>query len=253
MDIPVVIAQDKKINDGEDAPGIHEAVKAATSFKNRCSIIEPYANRFSKADLNWMNDLIAAYKPHHNSKNPFEFELWCIERWYWICKWIIENNEHGALAIDSDVLIFCNASKVNLNAAWMAPTLFISREIASWLPRQIIEVLRTGRFVATMKRFGGKHLSDMYVLPATGCFSSKRLVGKEEMFDGNLFLKEGSYGFEGHKDVYFINGEPYWLKQRTMTRLLSIHCWGDAKDKMGSIWNQAIESRKGKPQRLTLC
>lgn len=253
MDIPVVIAQDRKLNKGKDALNTQCAAMSAAFFMNRNCIIEPDRESPSQKDLDWQDDLFNAYKPHHTSENPFEFELWCLERWYWICKWIIENDEPGALAIDSDVLIFCNVDKVDLNTAWMAPTLFISRDLAHWLPKQIINVLETGSFRWEMKQLGGKHVSDMYVLPATGCFNSKRQIGQEETFDGNLFYKEGTYGFEGHKDVYFINGEPYWLRGRMLTKLLSIHCWGAAKQKMDLIWSQSLDSRKGKCRRLTLC
>lgn len=252
MDIPVIIAQDKKLNRGESAPGIQYAACSAQFFANRCAIIEPEKWQ-TGIDLDWQTDLINTYKPHHTSENPIEFELWCLERWYWICKWIIENNEPGALAIDSDVLLFCDVNKVDLSSAWMTPTLFVSREVAGRLPKEIIRVLSEGSFKETMKRLGGKHLSDMYVLPATGCFNSKRQMGAEESFDGNLFFREGTAGFEGHKDIYFINGKPYWPRSGSLTKLLSIHCWGKAKKKMGSIWSQSLRSIDGKFQRLTLC
>jgi hypothetical protein len=68
----------------------------------------------------------------------------------------------------------------------------------------------------------------------------------------NLFnIGPNKVKFEDHRDVWFINGLPYWVMNGKLRKGATLHCWGRAKTRIPEIVKQSRESHL-EPKRLTL-
>ena len=53
-----------------------------------------------------------AEKYRHMNTTPFEFELFCYQRWFAIYEYMLEQNLKDVWCMDSDVLLYCNIEEI---------------------------------------------------------------------------------------------------------------------------------------------
>ena len=223
--------------------------EAAVAYGNSVFVLEPFpcpaVDEFRKYYL-------------HNSPNPVWFERWCFEQWIYLAEWMELANQKVVFKIDSDTLIFTDLGKIWKDCGcptittWV-PDMFITANMAMQVSNYIIETFREGLEIE--RQLPANHASDQSVI---GSFVKGRssdplwLNNSETMLCDSLFSTHEGPTYEDHKDVWFVQGQPCWVRPNCYTKLLTLHCWGAAKTKMDVIWNQSRSSIGVNPVRLAI-
>ena len=223
------------------------AKQSAVTFGNTVSILEPFPC-----------PAVEEFRAHyfHDSPNPDWFEKWCFEQWLLLADWMNANNKEVVFKMDSDCLVFFDLERLWDSIARPMFTIpnadtFVTRSGARLMAEYILESFRIGK--AKERCAPGCCLSDCYLLD-----TEKRRLGSVDMTTGEWvidttpFNLHGAPPFEGHKDIWFIQGQPVWIRPSGYSRMLTIHCWGDAKYKMDVIWSQSRQSIGGSHVRFHL-
>jgi len=240
----IVIPQNRELNNGRLFDGIDTAIECARAWGNEVSVVEPFA-------CPAVDELRKLYK--HHSPNGFLFERWCFEQWVYMPTWIDQCGGGTVFKADSDVLVFTNLDRPDVvpdaNPFFQG---YIDKPAALRISDGILDAFRKGTAEGQCAAAGG-HVADMYLLPAMlGLTYGLAHPYREVLFDLNMYMTHGEPEFEGHKDVWFVNGQPCWVRKSGCAKLLSLHCWGKAKKRLRDIWAQAQASRMGGPVRLTI-
>ena len=245
----IVTPQSRELTGGSLFCGIDTAIESAKAWGNEVSIVEPFA-------CTAVDEFRKVYE--HHSPNGFLFERWCFEQWLYMPTWIDHCGGGTVFKADSDVLIFANVAKVLEDGADITREInpffhgYINKETALRISDGILDAFRNGTAETQCARTGG-HVADMFLIPAIfglDCRAGHPI--RESLFDLNLYETCGEPDFEGHKDIRFVAGQPYWVRNSGDAKMLSIHCWGKAKRRMPAIWEQAKASTRGAPVRLTI-
>lgn len=201
----------------------------------------------------------------HHSINPPEFEKRCFRRWFVTMEYVKRSNIRRFMAIDSDVLTFCNLRETGFEIeAMLRSGDFRGEVIVPWIfTRRGIEL-----FCAFMHRVyesksqceEWKRIMESYVERRVPVITDIGLIdeflrpckhlnlfdpnGRNDVFDNNICLTGN--GFMSHLDrkrIVFWGGLPYAMtSDRRIVRMNSLHCWGPYKQQMEAIWKRSIES-----------
>lgn len=204
---------------------------------------DKYAQEFSKI-----------YK--HLSPNNFDYELFCILRWFYIYEYMKRNGINQAIYIDSDVLFNNVVDEMNIpkknfyycfnsghTSAFSISTIeslcnyimanYQNDEKIQWLQsiyeRRVKQGLPGG--VSDMTLI----LSYAYLNSATSYDLST--VRNCTVFDHNVQESDGFELYKGNKAIYYQNGNYYFRDNLTgmLIKAASIHFQGDAKLYMLSV------------------
>lgn len=237
----VVIPQNKELNSGQLFQHLDLTVRAAQAYGNRVFVMEPFESAAVKV-----------FRQHykHHSPNPGFFEKWCFEQWILLSEWLLYAGLDCVFKIDSDVLLFTDVGAVRSRCPWIS-TDYITAEQAMLLPDQIIGAFKSGEARTICAKHGG-HVCDMNLLPEFLGSSVDAAYNFHELaYDMNLYLCHTDTPVDGHKDIWFVNGQPLWVRSTGFTKMLSLHCWGPSKDHMPRIMEQSRQSIGNQPVRLT--
>lgn len=191
----------------------------------------------------------------HLSINPYNYELFCFQRWFVIQEFIKEQNIPFFLCLDSDVLIYCDINEVfNQYLQYdftickvMGPcfTLFNATSIAQFCDYMASfylepqKIPRLEKFYNEVKDGG---VCDMTMFTWYQQEVSDNVIDliyptKEgSCFDGNI---ADSMGFEmekGKKKIYWMNNLPFGklLETGSLIKFNGLHLQGGAKHQMPS-------------------
>jgi hypothetical protein len=224
---------------------------AAETFNNVVTVLNPF-------DCPGVTEFRKFYK--HDSPNAPWFEQLCFEQWLLIAEWMRRNKKEVIFKADSDTLIFANLQKYwedngMPRGSIPAPDSFVTLEYAEFYEHLILNSFQNGT-AGYISRKWGEHVADQFLLKdllvqmRCPCFDS----GKQSaVVDTGLYDLGGMPVHEGHKDIWFINGQPIWIRDIGFQKMLTLHCWGPSKKMMKSIWDQSRSSVNSNPVRLTLC
>jgi hypothetical protein len=228
------------------------AIEAARTYGNTVEVLEPFPCA-----------AVDEFRKHyrHNSPNAVWFQQWTFEQWLLLAEWMKTSNREVVFKIDSDALVFTNLQQLWESVGKPSPTrwipeIFVTAKVAMDFSDYIIETFKKGLEIERQALGGGTHAADQSILgglvtslnaPNLSCIRSR------EMLDDSIFSTHSEQVYEGHKDIWFVQGQPCWIRSGGYTRLLTMHCWAAAKKKMDAIWHQSRLSIGGPPVRMHLC
>jgi len=243
----VVIPQSPEVWGGRYFKFLEVTKAAALAYGNTVSVLEPFHC-----------PAVDEFRKHyrHQSPNPPWFEMWCFEQWLLMYDWMKSTGRDVVFKIDSDCLVF-----VDLQRLWESagkprftlptPESFLTLEGAAILAEYILDSFKSGKEIDRCER--GQCLCDGHLfIPFKQQMKAPDLQSPEQTMDTGIFNIHKGPSFEGHKDIWFVNGQPCWVRPDGYTRMLTIHCWGHAKHKMDVIWDQSRRSRGTAPVRLSI-
>lgn len=210
-----------------------------------------FLEHYNIADYSGASDDFAK-KYVHLSINPYDYELFCFQRWFIIWEFIQKEKLDYFVCLDSDVLIYCNIDEVfNSFLSYdftickiMGPcfTLFNSNSIDKFCS-YILSLYSTDTGLSRLRKFkesvkeGG--VCDMtaftwYQTDVSNNVYDLVVPFGNACFDGNI---SDSMGFEmskGVKKIYWINHLPYgrYKGQEPLIRFYGLHLQGGVKHKM---------------------
>lgn len=178
-----------------------------------------------------------AYK--HASPHPYEWELFCYQRWFYIAELARRRGFDQMLCIDSDVLVFARPeefvfSQGSLHACH-------DRDAGCWTIGQSIFTLKAlEEFCEYMLTH--QNGNDMATFTDWLCDVHTPCVNAARPFEGKAYdhhichttdWKSVPFGKIHMKEITFDKGQPYGMhKVIGRTRLLNLHFWGPTKHLM---------------------
>lgn len=192
----------------------------------------------------------------HMSAAPYEFELFCFERWFIIKDFVVENNISQFIYIDSDVLVFSNLTKAlkpfqhfsiaNTGVAMPAFTYFGNQSaiinfcdfmLMQYTEDRYQKRLKEGWEYLKPRNWGG--ICDMvffeyYFMDNPSNLGKLDLLINDSIFDEHI---RSSNGFEMENDIKkfkWINQQPYGfhLLFKKWIKFHGIHYQGHSKKMM---------------------
>lgn len=198
-----------------------------------------------------------AEKYVHLSINPYDYELFCFQRWYVINDFIKEHGITYFLCLDSDVLMYCDVNKAFSQflkydftiCKVMGPcfTLFNSTSIevfCNYMSSFYSDKKAFSRLEEFQKIVKDGGVCDMTMFTWYQQDVSDNVldliypVNDKSCFDGNI---SDSMGFEmknGKKKIYWIENLPFGKLTETgeFFRFNGLHLQGGAKHQMHRYW-----------------
>lgn len=226
------------------------------SNENILDFVEHYHRNDLESDkIKELRDLYV-----HLSPNSEWYELACIERWFLInelCK--KDPNIKNVLCIDSDILLFCDATKESLKfekwdytvSGFSGHTCYIkSPEVLENMTTFFLEVYKQSIPLALLKthyflnktRGIREGISDMYLLCQyaqyiginKGCFIEKKI--DDSVYDFNFQWEYNTYKYNYIDSLmYRIN-----IKTNEKTRINTLHFQGSTKRYMKKVYETGI-------------
>lgn len=192
----------------------------------------------------------------HMSSNPYEFELFCFQRWFIINEFVREQGLTHFLCLDSDVLLYCNVNEIFSRFLEFDFTvsqqhsphiaLFSGESLSRFC--DYITTLYTqpeylnrfrqnyGDFQAEQRQGG---ICDMFAFAlyqddVSGNVKELSDISEEYFFDGNINEADGFEMKSGVKKIYWKNNLPFAKIADTgsFLRLYGLHFQGGAKSKI---------------------
>lgn len=234
---------------GHRFPHLDASIESAESNGNEVIVLHPWK-------CEGIDKLKSVYR--HNNPNHPDFTFFNLSRWFLMRDWMESASVDVVFHMESDVLVFCkleelwNQCKICTYATIPVGSAFVTYRglvrITDWLQNTFES---------------GQELSRS-LIPGTS--SDQRniewFLAQEKMpdlcntahgmIDENLYVVENEPAHENHKDIWFIDGKPYWKTRSGMWKMSTLHCWGEAKTQVTSIWEQSLRSINGNPVRLTI-
>lgn len=191
----------------------------------------------------------------HQSPNPFDYELFCFQRWFILQQFVDRFNILQFVYLDSDVLLYCQVDQV-MNTLKTDMTVckeygpcytFVKNAallkdycrfiVASFVQEQ--EKKMTRAFMAKFADKGTPGLSDMVTLGAFASINHIDDIGKEGLpiyFDHNINCPN-VYAYNKKtslKKIYWLNNQPhlYNIYTKQYVRSWGLHFQGGAKSLM---------------------
>lgn len=189
----------------------------------------------------------------HLSINPYEYELFCFQRWFVIQEFAKEQDIPFFLCLDSDVLIYCDIDEVfNKYLQYdftickvMGPcfTLFNTTSIARFCDYMFsfyLEPQKTPRLEAFYKEVKDGGVCDMTMFTwyqqdvSNNVFDLIYPTKEKSCFDGNIADAMGFEMEKGKKRIYWIDDRPFGKLSDTgeFIRFDGLHLQGGAKHHM---------------------
>lgn len=195
----------------------------------------------------------------HLSSNSYDYEFFCICRWFYILEYMKNNNISSAYYQDSDVILNCDISDVFLNDKYLycfdsGHTSYFTIEILNRLCKFIFDMYEN-RFeellsIYDMKKHNNQNegISDMTLI-SLFAFNNENMVRdlsrrfNNSIFDHNVNCCDGCQMIYGKKMIFLNNGE-IMVKDNKVNKYISmrsIHFQGDSKRYMKYIVNYPDE------------
>lgn len=176
----------------------------------------------------------------HFGRDNFYAERFCIERWFYIRNLMREENLDRVLAIDSDVLLFCDAAKEAARfqdfelvcSRWDSrrrlPHFVNSRSVLERFCAFTLDVYRDARLLeevkeANRKKFNFYWISDMALWAAWGDRANAKTAYFDEYYEKGVFFDSSIYNVKDfrsafsyfpfaarrYKKIFFRDGKPW--------------------------------------------
>jgi len=216
------------------------------------AIAVPFARYYSRA-----NEFARQYV--HMSSNPHDFELACLQRWFVIHEWMVENSISSIIHLDGDVLLWCDVTELaakiapaqmTITGAWsphgtyvMSPG--ILQELCDFIVMHYVDPSRLDSMKERYQRehvatgtLGGIHDMLFFLWFAQANPTRVRDLGLPTngfAFDMNMEVSEGYKMFFGMKHICWKDGLPHALPVdgSSPVRLGILHFCGVNKAYMG--------------------
>lgn len=219
----------------------------------------------------------------HYSVNPWEFELFCFQRWFIIKEFIEKNNIHKFLHIDSDVLLYSDFTKeeeyvknlekydYTISFCCAHTSFFNKQEVIARYCNLVSEYFKDDSFFAQFANdpnnpyivFNSnkdikclKPLSDMtfwqYFSDVYGskCLNTSHFIKNNSMINFNMYSHGTTYGGIGniHNIIFNKENKPhlYVLEQNGLIRMHSLHFQGARKQLMPKYATYNLKEHIGK-------
>lgn len=205
----------------------------------------------------------ALYK--HNSPNPYEYELFCFQRWFVLKEFITKNNVKKCLYLDSDVMLYADLAKEHANFRNYDFTLSY-RAVAHCNYINTLDTLNNFcRFVldcyqdkAIFQRIHDKvqalnkrgylgGISDMilfneFVATCPDKIGEISTITGNSTYDGNINFSDGFEVEKGIKNIFWINKQPYGkhIQSDSLIRFNILHFQGSAKNSIKEYFTGEI-------------
>jgi hypothetical protein len=181
-------------------------------------------------------------------ENPKMFEKVCVARWFVLLKWMQDTGTDTVCHCDSDNLWFDDPFK--------SPHYIQGKPLVSWDQHACISA---GNCIVTMahvesfcaitrdyiKRsdFVPDRLNDIVLwgaaLASLGGYSDQNVVVNGVAFDHHMGWHDNQWEIDaqGYKKLVWMSDKPYcyYLPTAECVRLLNLHCWCAAEDRMGEF------------------
>lgn len=195
----------------------------------------------------------------HMSTNPYEFELYCFQRWFIINEFAAEMGLEHFLCLDSDVLLFCNVKEIfnkYLNfdfsiCGGYSPhvTLFNKRSLdnfCAYLTELYTNPEYLQRLAQRYQHYRENNISggncDMtafyyYQTDISDNIKELTTISDNSCFDQNILDSDGFEMNNGFKEVYWKDGLPYckFLDTGDHVRFYCFHFQGRAKSHISNF------------------
>lgn len=190
----------------------------------------------------------------HFSPNDYDYELFCIQRWFYIYAYMIKNEINHAIYIDSDVLLNCLPENIDTTKYYYCfnsgHTSIFSIETLEEICNYISYLYSDKEKIEWLKSIlerrqeeglpGG--VSDMTLLLSYVYNNSDKAVDLSrvkhlKVFDHNIQEDDDFELYKGCKAIYYIAGK-YYFKDNLTGHLIeagSMHFQGDAKVYMSAV------------------
>ncbi len=192
----------------------------------------------------------------HLSPNPYDYELFCFKRWFYLLEAMEKMEIKKALYIDSDVLLCAlseSLTEVEENCFFhchesphtMLVLLDVLRRFCGFMLQEYTDETKLNDLKLHYRRrieqnkIGG--VSDMtmtslfaYVMPHSCDLAS---LCRMPYYDHNVNCCDGFELFQGKKAIYYLEGNYYFRNNMTgiMVEVGSIHFQGDAKNHIEAV------------------
>lgn len=188
----------------------------------------------------------------HMSINPFNYELFCFQRWFVIRDFIRSQQMAHFLCLDSDVLLYCGVNEIfNRYLSYdftickeMGPCFSLFNEASIGKLCEYMSYLYTDqkafkRLEIFYRNVVNGGVCDMTALTWYQKDISDNVIDlvypvNNACFDGNIADPMGFEMEKGKKKIYWKENLPYgkYLKEGEMVRLYGLHLQGGAKHSM---------------------
>jgi len=186
---------------------------------------------------------------NHMSINPYNYELFCLQRWFVILDFVTKNNISHFLCIDSDVLLYCSVDDVFdkwldydytlCNTDGPQYTLFNQESLKKFCNyifthynnKEAIEEVRKWHKYGSVSDM--TFLTHYSQLPEVCVFNTAQVVDGA-CFELNMKIPQG-YEMQGRlKKIYWKDGLPYGKEVATgnLIRFNALHFQGGVKHKL---------------------
>jgi hypothetical protein len=202
----------------------------------------------------------------HHSPNPYEYELFCIQRWFVLYEYMKKHELNHSFYLDSDVLLFTNITKQQENQFHSKLAMFYNNGpcavghsfyandraalkkmcqffVRCYTNQKLYDHLAK-LYIDNLEKNAGWGISDMVLLKmfkehAHFSIQNLSLIYNESLFDSNINHSEGMETQGRRKKIFLMDGIPYGkLKNKgKWVRLRSLHLQGESKQFMRHFMN----------------
>lgn len=189
----------------------------------------------------------------HKSASPYDYELFCFLRWFYIKEFIIKNNIESFVYLDSDVLVFSNLTDVlkpfktlsiaNEGVAMPAFTYFGNRKALIDFCEFMIMQYTDTHYMHRLELHWAEHkkrnwggICDMVVFEFyfeeyPGNLGKLDTIVNDSVFDQYIRLSDGFKMDGDNKKFCWQNGKPYGfhLQLKKWIKFHGIHYQGHSK------------------------
>lgn len=192
----------------------------------------------------------------HMSTNDYHYELFCLQRWFMILELVKEQNLEHFLYLDSNALLYCDATEVFSKFTTYDFTIcgqhtpcftFFSQRSLGNFCNYLMDLYTIPRYLTRFRQYytefinNGKPggICDMFAFALYKDDVSRNIkelsdIDNEYYFDANMNEPDGFEMKEGLKKIYWIGNLPYGKVADTkkIKRFYGLHFQGSAKAKL---------------------
>jgi hypothetical protein len=254
-DIPVVFVESSAVGGhGENPDWFQAALAQAQEWNETVIWIGDHPHADESLGRYWSAAQLFSDHYVHLSGNHESFELFCLQRWFVLSRWMWENDVPVVLYLDSDVLLFANAQQ-EWDQHWKefdftlalgsspATSFLTDRALSQFCSFLVQTYTERGELFQEMQRVyaemqaqklaGG--ISDMYLwrrfAELHGNVGEMTEIWNRSTWDHNINAADGFRMREGIKDIAFVEGVPCGLyRDSEMVNFKALHFQGAAKN-----------------------
>ena len=257
------------IHKGADNLSLPFVLKQVKFFNPKCRIIligdktnkkyGKYVDHFLIKDYMGEGLLLRKYYKHF-SPNPYDFELFCLQRWFILFNFLERNKIEHCFYMDSDVMVYSDLSKeainffqydLTVNNEFFGHCMFINNSNAlkifcdfilkTYQEKSLLEIkLEFSDYLKMVKKLNGG-ISDMafinkYYETHKNTIGETGGITNDSVFDNNVnesggFRIDSSLITRGIKKIFMTDGIPYGMHKKMFKKIRFnvIHFQGPAK------------------------